>query len=199
MKTVKWSAIALAAVWLSGCVVTSVCPFYTAKDVVFEPGLVGDWIDVTKNASDEVWKFQKRDDNSYRFIFIESERVSLLEAHTFKLKGQLFLDVFSPSENPLAIPPHYLLKVSQVTPTLKMSQLDQDWLTKLLEKEPNAIAHHLVSSPAKPDDVRVVLTASTADLQKFIVQNLDNTAAWGEIFELKREPASMAQQTAEKK
>ena len=42
MKTTSKLATGLARVTLSsGCVVTSVCPCYTAKKVVFDPGLVG--------------------------------------------------------------------------------------------------------------------------------------------------------------
>jgi hypothetical protein len=41
MKKMKALVAALAAAVLAGCVVTSVSPFYTVKDLAFEPGLVG--------------------------------------------------------------------------------------------------------------------------------------------------------------
>ena len=49
--------LAAMAVLLGGCLVTSVAPFYTAKDLVFEPALVGDWVENGKDADHEVWKF----------------------------------------------------------------------------------------------------------------------------------------------
>ena len=35
---------------LVGCVVTSIYPYYTAKDVVFEPKLVGRWMETEKSS-----------------------------------------------------------------------------------------------------------------------------------------------------
>jgi hypothetical protein len=186
MKKSLFVLSAAAAAFLAGCIVSSVSPYYTAKDLVFEPALVGDWVKESGNANDEVWKFDKSGDRAYRFTLIETQKATVMEAHAFKLGGQLFLDVFSLNQEVDVIPPHYLLKVSQVTPTLKLSQLDNDRLRSLLQKEPNAIAHHLVKSGDSPDDLRVVLTAGTSELQKFILQQLKTNTVWTEDMELKR-------------
>jgi len=175
-----------AAVLLAGCVVTSVCPFYTAKDVVFEPALLGDWIAETNSAGNEIWKFDQGEDLAYRFTIIKPDTASVMEAHAFKLDGQLFLDVASLEQDYHVIPPHYLLKVNQVAPTLRLSQLDNDWLKDLVTKKPAVIRHHLVKSGDKADDVRVVLTADTSELQKFVRANLKTEGAWADI-ELRRE------------
>jgi hypothetical protein len=184
-----------AAVLLAGCVVTSVCPFYTAKDVVFEPALVGDWIAETNSAGNEIWKFDAAGDQAYRFTIIKPDTASVMEAHAFKLDGQLFLDVSSLNTDISVIPPHYLLKINQTEPTLRMSQLDHDWLKGLLAKKPGAIRHHLIKDGDKPDDVRVVLTADTPELQKFVLANLKTEGAWADI-ELHRE-ARVAQPAKE--
>ena len=110
-----------------------------------------------------------------------------MEAHAFKLHGQLFLEIASIDGDVSVIPPHFLLKVSSVAPLLQMSQLDPDWLRKLLTADPAAIPHHLVRSGDKADDLRVVLTASTPDLQKFVLKHLDTAGAWKADIELKRE------------
>ena len=121
MKTLSFALLIVAAALLTGCVITSVCPFYTEKDLVFEPALVGNWIKQGKDADDEVWKFEKSQDLAYRFTLIESRKATVMEVHAFKLQGQLFLDVFSMEQDYQVIPPHYLLKVAQLTPTLRMS------------------------------------------------------------------------------
>jgi hypothetical protein len=186
MKKITFGLLVAAAAILAGCVVTSVCPFYTEKDLVFEPALVGDWIKEGKNAADyEVWKFEKSAARAYRFTLIEADKATVMEAHAFKLQGQLFLDIASIDQDIHAIPPHYLLKVSQVTPALRMSELNHDWLNGLLGKEPNAIPHHLVRSGDKPDDRRVVLTANTAELQEFVLKHLKTEDAWKDSFEMK--------------
>src|SRR5260370_6119361 len=106
-----------AAAFLAGCIVSSVSPYYTGKDLVFEPALVGDW--VKDSGNDEVWKFDKSGDRAYRFTLIESQKATVMEAHAFRLGGQFLLDGFSLNQQGDVITPHYLLKGSQVTPTLK--------------------------------------------------------------------------------
>ena len=175
-----------AAVLLAGCVVTSVSPFYTAKDLGFEPALLGDWISETNTNGNEIWKFDRSGDLSYRFTIIKPDSASVMEAHAFKLDGQLFLDVASMNTDISIIPPHFLLKMNQTTPTLRLSQLNHDWLKELLAKKPSTLSHHLIKQGEKADDVRVVLTGETVELQKFVRANLKTEGAWADT-ELPRE------------
>lgn len=198
MKRTISIGLTAAAALLAGCVVTSVCPYYTESDVVFEPALVGDWVPQGKSGSEEVWKFDKVRERTYRFTLIEDQKASVMEAQTFKLQGQLFLDVYSLDQDIRVIPPHYLMKVEGLTPTLKFTQLNNDWLRKTLEQKPGTIAYHLVKSGDNADELRVVLTASTAELQKFVIQQLKNPDAWTEGSELTREPAKAKVQTTGK-
>jgi hypothetical protein len=189
MKRYTIISLAAAAVVLAGCVVTSVSPFYTQTDLVYEPGLAGSW-NQAKGGS-EVWRFEQSDARAYRFTRIEARKASVMEAHTFKLEGQLFLDIYSLEQNVQAIPAHYLLKVTQVSPTLQMSQLDNDWLLALLDKDPKATGHHIVVGE-RSDDRRVVLTGNTEELQKFVIKYLKTDAAWNDCFEFKREAQGAA-------
>src|SRR5207249_4920459 len=143
------------------------------KDLIFEPALAGDWIKENENAQAEVWKFEKKGDLAYRLTVIEEQKATVLEVHAFKLEGELFLDVFSLDQDIHVIPPHYLLRVTQLKPTLRMSELDKDWLKALLVQNPDAIPHCLVRDGDKPEDVRVVLTAPTCELQSFILKHLN--------------------------
>src|SRR3954465_12861471 len=97
---------AMTAVF-SGCVVTSVAPYYTEKDLIFEPALVGNWIKPADNTNsdDEVWKFEKKGESSYRFTWITEEKAVLMDAHAFKLQGQLFVDLASLERDWNTIPP----------------------------------------------------------------------------------------------
>jgi hypothetical protein len=172
-------------VMLCGCIVTSVCPFYKQTDVVFEPALVGDWAKKVTDAEDEVWKFEKNEDASYRFTLIEDRKATVMQAHAFKLQGQLFLDLFSLERDVHVIPPHYLLKVDHLAPTLRMYELNNDWLKMLLAKDPASIQHHIVRYGDNADDWRVVLTANTGQLQAFVIKHLANKDAWKDEFELR--------------
>src|SRR5690348_16111402 len=56
----RYTIISLAAVVvLAGCVVTSVSPFYTQADLVYEPSLAGNWMQA--KGGSEVWRFEQSD------------------------------------------------------------------------------------------------------------------------------------------
>lgn len=188
MKTIRNGFIAVSFLLLAGCIVTSVYPFYTAKDLGFEPALLGQWQDA-KQENDR-WEFTKAGTNAYLINWISGDQTNRIRGHLFKLGSQTFMDLFSAEGScdafPPPIPSHMVLRVIQVAPTVRMAGLDHDWLKKYLSENPKAIRHHLVQTSENSDDVQVVLTAGTAELQKFILGLLDNSEAWQEPTELKR-------------
>jgi hypothetical protein len=191
MKKIALVLVPALAAALGGCVVTSVCPYYTDKDVGFEPALVGNWLKQVKDGQPEVWKFEQSGPLAYRFTLIGERKATIMEAHAFKLQGQLFLDVFSIEQDIHVIPPHYLLKVTELTPaSLQLAQLDNEWLKQFLASSPAAIAHHFVNGGDNPEDLRVVLTASTPALQQFILAHMKTEGAWKDSFDLQREQLS---------
>ena len=192
MKKRTLALLASVAAIVSGCVVTSVAPYYTEKDVVFEPGLIGNWIKTADdtNSDSEVWKFEKKGASAYRFTWITSEKAMLMDAHAFKLQGQLFVDLSPVEKDWTIIPPHYLLKVSPTGSSLHMATLSHDWLKQFVAKEPASIMHQLISSESDSNDKRVVLTADTPELQKFVLKNLKTPEAWDQEFVLTPEPAT---------
>ena len=60
-------------------------------------------------------------------------------------------------------------------------------LATLLRKNPKALRHHWVGEEDDQDKRRLVLTADTAELQKFIVKNLETAEAWKDPFDLTRD------------
>jgi hypothetical protein len=113
-----------------------------------------------------------------------------MQAHLFTLKGQLFLDLFtteSPDIIPPPIPSHLVMKVEKLESALKFWPLQHDWLRTLLLKHPDKIDHLIVSDDNKPENGRVVLTAHTDQLQKFILTNLKTEGAWTDPVTLSHE------------
>ncbi len=166
---------------LVGCVVTSVYPFYTAKDVVFDPALIGTWAEAgSTNAANDHWRFEKAHGQAYKLTVQDNEKRTEYDAHLFKLKGGLFLD-FCPRERPdNALPVHYLLKVTRVAPALEMNLLDYEWLKTLLEKNKKAIRHIVVPKKlGEAGDGDLFLTADTAELQKFVLMHEKTEGAFG--------------------
>ena len=176
---------------LLGACIPSVNPFYTEKDVIFEPGLVGEWNTTGDTNNVQTWTFEKSGDNAYKLLINENgQKHGELSAHLFKVKGRFFLDVipaeckFAPDQSDLVsaavFPGHLLFRVPQIEPRLQLASCDYDWLAKYLEGHPKALAGH-------KEDKQCVLTARTKDLQAFVLQHLDELFQKSE--ELVRKPS----------
>jgi hypothetical protein len=188
-KFLLLALIAAALLLMTGCVF-SISPLYTAADLVFDPSLVGIWDQDGKAIN--TWTFEKAGESSYRLVVAEGERSSPFVAHLVQLGGHRFLDV-SPDKSGLAelkqtelykaslIRSHLFLKVVQIQPVLQMTLMDDDWLGKLLQKDPNALAHQ------EEEGGTLVLTASTKALQDFMVQHWSTEGAWSkDLSNMKR-------------
>ena len=188
MKIRNLIAVLGAAVLLCSCI-PSVNPFYTAKDVVFDARLLGEWQDKDKKDNPEVWKFEKSGDQAYLLTITEKQdKQGKFNARLFKLKQEYFLDLipgdcdYATNQADLVgfsmFPGHLLVRVPQIEPELKLAFFDFDWLKKFLEKNPKALAHHAEDTKDK-DGGRILLTADTRDLQRFVLKHLGE----GELFE----------------
>jgi hypothetical protein len=189
MKKRYLIALAACAFILAGCLVTSVYPFYTAKDVVFEPAITGSWT----NSSDaqEHWAFEVKETNHYQLTYANKDSTNVMQATLFKLHGNLFMDLFNPEikddVQPPPIPVHFVMRMTQIKPTIKMAPMNYDWLVKLLDENPKALRHHLIGEEKDKDKNRLVLTADTPELQAFLVKHLGTAEAWKDESELVRE------------
>ena len=180
MKNRNLIAMAGTAVLLSACI-SSVEPFYTDKDIVFDARLLGQWHE--KEAEQpQVWEFDKAGDNAYKLTVTDKEgKRGEFKAHLFELKQERFLDLipsgcdYATNQADLVAfamyPGHLLLHVAQLAPELKLAGCDYDWLQKYLEANPKALAHH-------DEDNHILLTADTRALQRFVLKHLGE----GELF-----------------
>ncbi len=151
-----------------------------------DPALLGTWSAVDANDK-EHWTFEKAGEDRYKVTTIDSD-TNIYSAHLFKLKNQLFLDAMLLQDKGAGIPPHYLMKVAQIEPTLKLATLNYKWLESYLDEHPDAIRHIIaLDDPADTNTAHIVLTADTKALQKFIVSQMANTNAFQESNEMKRQ------------
>jgi hypothetical protein len=180
-----------AAVLLCSCI-PSVNPFYTDKDVVFDPRLLGAWQDKDKPDNPDVWKFECATNKMYQLTITDKEgKQGKFAACLFQLKQEYFLDLipadcnYATNQADLVafsmFPGHLLVRVAQIEPELKLAFFDFDWLGKFLEKNPKALAHYREGD-------RLLLTAGPRELQKFVLKHLSG----GELFE---KPDVMVRQT----
>ena len=170
---------------LGGCVpILSLHPLYTEEDVVLEKKLPGIWVD-DANSPETTWEFKRIDEpkNAYKLIFTDEEgKKGSFVAHLLKLQNKHFLDVY-PSEFPwepddpntmdwpynsfFLIPAHTFLKIDSIEPQLKMRLALESKIEELLKENPDAVRHMSVGD-------RLVLTASTKELQAFVLKHADD-------------------------
>lgn len=175
---------------LAGCV-PSLHPLYTPKDVVYDPKLVGVWADQNSPDSGK-WEFRPAEPNSYTMIYTDKDKkTGSFNAHLAKINGVLFLDVFPNDPNLTQngyyqlhlLPVHTFMKVDQIEPALKLRLMDVDKFTKRLEKNPAMLKHEILQQGS---DKKVVLTASTKELQEFMRKHAGDKDVFGEASNLKR-------------
>ena len=196
MNTRKLLFYMLAAL-MGGCVpVMSLRPLCTKENVVFDKKLLGTWMDDT-NDPKMIWHFKSIDEpnDAYELIFTGEDGLKgSFAAHLVKLQDRLFLDVYpnklpchpeDPNEMEWAlnsffvIPTHAFVKIDSVEPTLKIRLMLETLLKDLLEKNPDIISHAAVED-------RLILTASTKELQAFVLKYADSDKVFTDEIVLER-------------
>jgi len=200
MKTKKLLFYVLAAL-LGGCIpIASLHPLFTKEDLIFEEKLLGTWTD-DPNSPETTWEFKRLDEpekaseNAYKLIFSDEEGYKgSFVAHLVKLENRLFLDIY-PSELPwepedpnkvewayntlFLIPTHTFIKIDSIEPQLKMRLTVEDEMEELLKEYPDAVKHISVED-------RLLLTASTKELQAFVLKYADDSRAFPNEMVLSR-------------
>src|SRR5688572_6707912 len=127
--------LALALVCFLAACTPSLQPFYTEKDLVFEPALAGSF---SEDKEDPVWTFKKSGERAYELVIKEGEKRSSFSVHLFKLAGEQYLDLYA-SQNSLedcpredflksSLVPGHLVMKTKIGPGLHLQILDEDWL-----------------------------------------------------------------------
>lgn len=172
----------LALTLLLAACVPSLQPLYTPETTVFREELIGIWKE--KPHDDESWTFTKHDDTTYKLKIEEKDDSSLLTARLVKLGDQHFLDL-TPDGDMLEnakigefyraalIPGHLILKV-KLGAKLELQLIQPEKLEELLKANPKALTHTIL------DGDRLVLTATTAELQAFFKKHGDSKELWGD-------------------
>ncbi len=181
MRLMKIFIISVIVLFMVSCLVTSVHPLYTENDLTFVPELLGTW------ENDDVWIFEQSGKNAYELTIKEQDdaKPGVYEAHLVKLEKFLFLDMY-PDETEIEdfndihfVPTHSFWKVEIEKDVLRIAYIDYDWLEGMIDKNKVNIAH------VRLED-RIVLTAPTHELQKFVLKYAEDTDAFPEPEEMHR-------------
>jgi hypothetical protein len=179
MKPLIIFLAALLAVLVQGCIVKSLHPYYAEKDVVFKPELLNTWVDQEEGK----WEIAhvKEKQNAYQMTYRKEGKVAVFLVHLFDLDGALYLDFLPLSSNAQSIdlfdlhlmPTHSVAKLTSINQDeVLIKWFNEEWLTTLFKQNRIKIAHEIIldEAPKDEDDKFYVLTASTEELQKFLVK-----------------------------
>ncbi len=163
----------------TGCIVTSIHPLYTEDVTIFDTNLIGEWIGENEDGGPV---FIQDGEKKYKLFLKEEKDTLQFEVHLVKLQEHLFLDLFplSPEKDNdtfwgmhiLAL--HSIIFVKQIEPTLQLAPLNQQWLKDQIKNDPACIAHEIVRD-------RIILTASSKDLQKFVINHVQTQGAFDAV------------------
>ena len=183
-----WIAILIGglSLTLAGCdSYSSLQPLYTEADLIFETSLLGVW---HPKDSKETIEFARADEKPYgKFAYKVTmkgadEKADIRIARLLKVNDRMFLDIApveSPNEN--LLPVHTFHFVPQITPKLRIAEIDLKWLVDFLAHNPAAIKHEKV-------DDRILLTAAPKELQEFFLAHLGENGAFDSFEELEKAP-----------
>ena len=175
MKTKSLTILSLVSLFLVGCI-PSLHPLYTENELVYEPSLLGIW---TEEGGGISYEFIKNDSSSYTMIYTEDSIPSDFTAHLLKLGDNLFLNL-QPDEPECGnefhkgylIAAHSFYKVSLKKDVLRLDGLDIDWLRGLYRNGKTELSREILQGD------EFVLTASTKELQEFVLEYAKNEDAF---------------------
>ncbi|MBN2455853.1 MAG: hypothetical protein JXB29_04845 [Sedimentisphaerales bacterium] len=175
---------------IAGCI-KSLHPLFTEKEAVFLEELVGQWLD----DNGQSWDFKRYSPNEsdvrYKLVYTDPDgKKGYFRVVLGELDSMLFMDLY-PEEPKLdasdfyqmhLLGVHSFIKIEQIQPTLKMRMIDPDKLQQMFKNDPNILKHEILEE----SDSEIVLTASTKELQDFMIQYGNDPNLFGDVGEFER-------------
>ena len=169
---------------LAGCI-PSLNPLYTEQDLIFDRNLLGVWTDAE---SKETWAFTHLEEKEYKLVYTDEDGMKgEFKARLLKIDGNTFLDL-TPIRPALSqndfykghfLTVHTFVLITQTAPTVQISFLEPEFLKNTVARNPNALRHEKIG-----DDI--LITASTKELQTFLLAHLKIEGAFAKPVSVKR-------------
>lgn len=175
MRTMILLGVVAMALTLCGCEpVLSLHPLFDDSEGVFEPGLLGNWID-----SDGL-KMElrtRKEPGIYTLILLDDEeKEHLFYAQLGRLGNALFLDVRPENYDELfQVPAHGFFKVRLEKDALELAFLDDTRVEEMVRENKVKLGHEWILH----DDI--LLTAPTKELQSLVVEYAADTEAFSPV------------------
>ena len=179
MKALRYIATIGMALFFIGCPARSIYPFFTEKNLVFNPGLVGAWVEHDKQTT---YFFQKAEGKNYDVIVCEEKAdTTHYEVQLGQIGKVWFLDSYPSEEinNFQLVPTHIISKMWLNGDTLIYASLESDYVKKFIEAKKIKIPY----TTQKGD---IILTAPTDEIQQLILQLAQDDKAFPNPIKLTR-------------
>ena len=157
----------LLATLFTSCV-PSVNPLFFQRDLVFKKSLLGKW-----TGENETWTFSSEDGKKYTLHHHDGEYSGTYVAHLLELKGEYFLDITAQSvdacnylQKLTAFEVHTFARLIFIDEKMEIQFLSYEELDKGLKAEKLDVKH------VRNSDGEILLTASTSELQEFVLNNM---------------------------
>lgn len=208
MKTKTFLSIIVLALLVSSCILSSLFPLYTEKDLRTDDRIVGKWLIIEEDRQNDYWIIEKVDTanlgggflglsgiwseyktgKTYRLVAVQDSIQQEFALHLLELYGTEYLD-FYPVNYEVShdflgwhmVPVHNFAKVEIHKDQLVLHFFDPDFFIKLIEQNKIRISHVDL-------DGRQLITAETDELQKFIKKYGHESQAYEEADTLPRLP-----------
>ena len=177
-RAAKWLLLLGLALSTTACLVQSLHPLSTEKDVVFEPALVGTWVGMGKAEGDKsTIIFQKAEGQTYKVIYHPKDpkegEPREFEGHMVRLGKFLFLDTFpAPADAPTTNNLMYAIHILETHQIFRI-QLDGDVL-RVSMLEPKKFDKAKIRHEAFGKPQAFLLTAPTNELQEFVLKHAED-------------------------
>ena len=192
--SIKTALIAIM-IFVSSCGIFSLHPLYEEDDLIIKNEIEGTW----KNSSDEDISvtIEGIEDKKYKFQLVDDEDTIVFEMGLLKLKNQYYIDLYPPEDNDFFpggettfinnllqnyIPAHTFMKFDYINDELYLTEFDNERLLELFKEEKIRLSHEIIGE----DEDFVVMTASTKNLQKFVIKYSEDKKAFNETEQYTR-------------
>lgn len=186
----------LMGITLSGCLVSSIHPFFKPGDKIFNPSLNGNWVDedsciwvIEPRITTKGFMGESYQDSTYAITYYEDDgAIASLQGTLFELNGQHYVDFFpEPDKQHTSsemaslhhVPVHTLARIHFSDDEVMLFWFGEEWLNKLFDENRIRIDHEKVTFTSHYESN--ILTAETEDLQKFIMKYMNDEKTSEEI------------------
>jgi hypothetical protein len=198
MKPKTIISLIIIVLMASSCVLSSLFPLYTEKDLRTNDGLVGKWLVNDDNEQKGYWIIEKLDSASwkkyntgktYRLVVVEDSLEQEFALHLLELNGIQYVD-FYPVDVEIdhgflswhLVPVHNFAKIEIERNQLILYFFEYDYFKGLLEQNKIRISN------VRLNNGTWLITAETDELQKFVKKYGHELQAYAEPDTLPRLP-----------